>query len=516
MTLAACYRKIPLHSINMILDQYNNPISTTRKLIHASDESRTRGPQFGAQNKSIEELITERDRDVIVALSLRLFCNMGPFKSVVNQKSTYSVGVAWLPTYKGPDKENGEIGRDWLVNTLFKSLDVRGGIWDWWTKLEQVSKESDVRGDHFTLLTVSEDGESPRIKNIPAHAVRTKCTTITEGKCVVKSGEWTGHKISHGIIYNDNDRALAYRVSTGRQDNQYTDIPAASMIHCFDATLSDGGRGLPVASHALEDLKHILQSTEYERSRQLILSSIGLFVENETGGPDMSDPRFAVQDSATTTGEVFTTQEVSPQIWYAQAGNNEKITQLKHETGGDSYESFQDRMIRSFVAGCDWSYSLTWKPTGQGTAERGEILRARKAIVSRQKMLNAWALKVVSYCYAFENARGRLPDLENPFGWEFTRPARLSVDDGREGKMLNEGYRLGKYNMSDLLEFEGRTEDEHLEQRAMESVKRQLKIQEKFEEYGVMVEKRELVMLTPNEVATPPEPTTQNNEDDEQ
>lgn len=501
----------------MILDQYNNPVTSTRKLIHASDTSRTRGPQFGMQNKSIEELITERDRDVICALSLRLFYNMGAFKSVVNQKATYSVGVAWLPTYKGSDKENGEIVRNWLVNTLFKNLDVRGGIWDWWTNLEQVSKESDVRGDHFTLLTVSEDGESPRIKNIPAHAIRNKCTTITDGACVVKEGMWTGHKISHGIIYNNNGRALAYRVSTGRMDNQYTDIPAASMIHCFDATLSDGGRGLPVAAHALEDLKHILQSTEYERSRQLVLSSIGLFVENDSGGPDMSDPRFQVQGSNTTTSEVMTTQEISPQIWYAKAGEGNKITQLKHESGNDSFQSFQDRMIRSFIAGADWSYSLTWKPTGQGTAERGEILRARKAIVSRQKMLNAWALRVVSYCYAFANKKGQLPDLENPFGWEFTRPARLSVDDGREGKMLNEGYRLGKYNMSDLLEFEGRTEDEHLEQRAMEAVKRELKIQDKFKEYGVMIDKRELVMLTPNEVATPTEPqNNQPNEDNEQ
>ena len=500
----------------MILDQYNNPITTTRKLIHASDESRTRGPQFGAQNKSIEELITERDRDVIVALSLRLFCNMGVVESVVDQKAEYSVGVAWLPTYKGHDKENGEIVRNWLVNTLFKNLDVRGGVWDWHNNLEQVSKESDVRGDHFTLLTVSEDGESPRIKNIPAHAIRNKCTTITDGVCVVKEGEWTGHKISHGIIYNSNGRALAYRVSTGRMDNQYTDVPAASMIHSFKPVLSDDGRGLPCTSHALGDLKHILQSTEYESSRQLQLSSIGLYIENDTGGPDMSDPRFSVQGSTTTTGEVLTTQEISPQVWYAKAGDGNKITQHQHQTGGDSYESFQDRMIRSFVAGCSWSYSLTWKPTGQGTAERGEILRARKAIVSRQKMLNAWALRVVSYCYAFANKKGQLPDLENPFGWEFTRPARLSVDDGREGKMLNEGYRLGKYNMSDLLEFEGRTEDEHLEQRAMEAVKRELKIQEKFEEYGVQIDKRELVMLTPNEVPTVTEPTTQSNEDDEQ
>ena len=145
----------------------------------------------------------------------------------------------------------------------------------------------------------------------------------------------------------------------------YEDIDAASMIHSFDPSLGDDKRGLPTASHALEDLKHILQSTEYERSRQLILSSLGLYVENETGGPDPNDPRNLLSGSSSEPTSGLTTQQISPQIWYAQAGTNQKITQHKHETGGDSYESFQDRMIRSFVAGANWSYSLTWKPNNQ-------------------------------------------------------------------------------------------------------------------------------------------------------
>ena len=485
----------------MILDANSNPVTSTNKLIHGSSQSRYRGPQFQLQNKSLDDLISERDRDVVVALSQRLFLNMGPFKSVVDQKASYSVGVAWLPTYKGEDREQGGEVESWLTNSFFKSLDLRGQSWDWWENLESVSYEIDVRGDHFTLLTTDETGKFPRIKNIPAHAVRTKDADKKYGEqCTVNSGQHKGRRIIYGIIYDDNDKPLAYRVSTGQGQADYKDIDAASMIHSFDPTLSDGRRGLPVASHALEDLKHILQSTEYERSRQLIMSSIGLFVENDTGGPELGDPRNDILGTP-ATADGLTTQEISPQVWYAQAGNGNKITQLRHEAGGDSFSSFHDRMIRSFVSGARWSYSLTWKPTGQGTAERGEILRARKAIISRQKRLNAWATRVITYAYSFANKQGALPDLENPFAWEFTRPPRLSVDDGRESKMMMEGFRLGKENMSDLLEAEGRTYDDHLNNRAMEAVKRKLKIAQIQDEFGVQIDERELVMFTPNDQA---------------
>jgi len=483
----------------MILDQYRNPVSSTNKLIHGASQNRFRGPQFNISNKGIDELITERDREVICGLSQRLYCNMGALKSVINQKAQYSVGNAWLPNYTGPDKAEGSLVSDWLKSYFYPSLDVRAGVWDWWQNLKSVSKEIDIRGDHFTLLTTTPDRKHARIKTIPAHSIHNKDAKYSNGAQRVKSGKYRGNKIKYGIIYDKNEKAIAYRVSTGEKQTDYKDIPARSIIHSFDPFVSDGSRGLPVASHSLEDLKHVLQSTEYERSRQLILSSIGLFVENDTGGPDVDNPLLNVDRDY--YGDEVTTEEISPQIWYAKGGNGNKITQLKHETGGDSFESFHDRMIRSFVAGADWSYSLTWKPTGQGTAERGEILRAREAVKARQKILERWALRVVSFAYAIEVKNGSLPILEDLTKFEFTKPPRLSVDDGREAKMLMDGYRLGKDNMTDILQLEGRTYEQHLNLRIDEAILRKQKIEEAAAA-GYNIDERELVMFTPNEVST--------------
>ena len=480
-----------------ILNQYGNPAQSD-KVIHGASESRYRGPQFRVQNKPLEDLITSRDRDITASLSKRLYLNMGPMKSVVDQKATYSVGSAWMPVYKGPDKEAGQVVTDYLSKVFFKNLDVRGGVYDWHQNLKGVSESIDAEGDHLTLL-LDRDG-MPKIKTIPASSVRTKGANHLQGGCTVKGGEYDGLRITYGIIYDDDDKAVAYRVSTGYKDDDFEDVPAASVIHEFDPVLSQGGRGLPVATHSLDDLKHMLQSTECERIRQMLLSCIGLIVENQSGGPDLLDPASHMSVNENDKTDTLTAHQATPEVWYAQAGTGEKVTQLKHEAGGDTFESFHDRLIRSFVSGAGWSYSLTWKPTGQGTAERGEILRARKAIEARQKRLNDWALKVVTFAYSLLNRSGILPDLEDPSAWEFTRPPRLTVDDGREHKMMVEGFRMGKYTLTDLLEFEGRTFEEHTDQRIAEEGYRQKKIKEAEDaNEGVKIDPRAVVTFQANQ-----------------
>lgn len=483
-----------------ILDHNGAP--ARKKFIHGADTSRRSGAQFATQNKSLDELITERDRDVIVSLSKRLTGNLGPAKCVINQIASYSVGNAYFPSHTGTedDEKDVETVTKWLVNSFYKRCDIRGGIFDMRKNLKLVSKSIDLTGDHFTLLTTNEDGTEPRIKTIPDYNVRTKGDDLhyEDGKRVVKGGIYDGGKIIYGIIYNEHDRALAYRVSTGRGNNDFIDIDAAYMHHSFDLEQSDDRRGLPVATHALEELKHILQSNSYERNRQLILSSIGLMVKNSLGAPDMNDVSNILEGGNSGESKV-TAQRIDQAIWYAQAGSGDEITQLRHESGGDTFESFQDRMIRSFTTGAGWSYSLVWKPTGQGTAERGEILQARRSVEERQKILDSWILRVVSYAYAFKAKRGDLPILKNPFAWKFSKPPRITVDDGREGKDLRESYRLGSKNMSDINEYDGTTYEEHLDKRINEVVKRKLKIKAAEEKHGVKIDDREIIMLTPNE-----------------
>lgn len=485
-----------------ILDQHGNPV----RFAHAATRDFRRSPQFQNIDGDIDKLIPMHDRRTLAALSRRLYTNMGVPRAAINQKADYSVGEAWLPTYTGADREAGQAATSYMTNVFYPNSDIRGPMYDWQTQLRLTSVAIDRDGGEFILKTRDSSGMFPQFQSIPYHQVWSK--NCADGK-PLESGEYKGLLIRDGVIYNAAGRQVAFRVSTGENPEDYKDVPAWQIIHAMNPEWQEQGRGLPAFTHALEDLKHCLQSSEYERIRQMIVSSIGLIEHNETGSPDLDDPANE-RMCGNNEGGVMIERLQPGMIRYFTAGSNSKIEALKHENPGEIWESFQDRMIRMSLIGIGWSYSMTWKPAGQGTAERAEVERARRAIAARQKILRYVAKQKLIYAYSVLRESNMIGEVAAPFSWSFTMPPRLTVDDGREAQMMREGFKLGSINMGDIQEAQGTTLEEHYRERAEEIALRKVIAAETAQKYGVVIEDREMCMLTPNEM--PQQPQQQSDE----
>jgi len=257
-----------------ILNEFGQPYT----FAHAADRSSRRGPQFTVRNEDIDRLIPSNDRRTIASLSNRLFTNMGVPKACVLQKADYSVGEAWLPSYIGTDREAGKPIAKFMTDVWLPQCDTRGGIFDWWKLLELTSVAIDRDGDIFWLLVKGADN-FPRIQMIPGH----RCYQTTSSPTVEDAGNpFKGYRISDGVIYYASGRPAAYRFNLGKDGKEaFQDIPAADVIHLFDPTHCEQGRGLPAFTHALESLKMSLFSTEDERIRQQIISRLHLTVMDE-------------------------------------------------------------------------------------------------------------------------------------------------------------------------------------------------------------------------------------------
>lgn len=491
-----------------IVDQFGRPVFIARKFAHAADPNRNRGPQFYDRDQDIKQLIPAHDRRSLVGLSKRLFVNMGaPMRAAIRQKADYTVGSAWLPIYGGRDKEAGEEAASWLREVFYPLADVRGGLHSWHCFLKLSSIELDKGGDVFVLLTSSKEG-FPRIQFIPSYLVWSEA-----GEDRVREGPYRGLKLHDGIIYNGQNAPVAYRVHLS--ENQTRDISARDLIHLYDPSFQDQGRGLPAFTHALDDLKAMLQSKEYELIRQQVLSSILFVEENDLGGPDMSDPRFALStDSADATG--IAQEQYGPAVHYFRANSGGGLKTVTHDTPGEVWESFHDRLIRSALAGMGWSYSLVWKAAGQGTAERTEIERARRSVGERQMLLSYLAKRVVTYALAvasqpFFRDKKKIRDPlillpENMLSWSFSLPPRLTLDDGREAKSQLESARAGKTNDTEILAWKGRTPEDHYRERAEEIVLRKRVAKEISEREGIPILDQEMIMFSPNDLPGPSEP----------
>ena len=150
-----------------------------------------------------------------------------------------------------------------------------------------------------------------------------------------------------------------------------------------------------------------------------------------------------------------------------------------------------------------------------------DILRARRAVEDRQGILFFLARAAVSYAVGFAQDQGKITRangstvfLDNPTRWAFSRPPRLSVDDGREEKMLIEGWRAGNRNLSEIVD---RDVEEFLRERARETILSKRIAAEESAASGFEISEREMRMLTPNEMATaePVEQKTLTTQDDE-
>lgn len=136
-------------------------------------------------------------------------------------------------------------------------------------------------------------------------------------------------------------------------------------------------------------------------------------------------------------------------------------------------------------------------------------MKCRRFVTKRQGQLWYAAKRAVSWAYSIFADQGRVPVLQNPTAWDFSRPPRLSVDDGRESKMELEELRTGSRNLSEVLEARGLTEHQFLMTRAWSVANRKaiaaIVSEEASAKYGVPIEieEREMFMLTPNEMAAP-------------
>jgi capsid protein len=362
-----------------------------------------------------------------------------------------------MPSYGGSDVEVGTEAASWLENVWYPVCDIAGNGSDWHEFLELVSKNMDRDGESFVMLTQSDSG-FPHVQHIPAHMVWSKADLKR-----VDGGPYNGLKIEDGVITNTAGRAVAYRVNKDDQGKEFDDISARDLIHVFDRDFSEQQRGYPAFSHALDGIKNSMSSQELETIRQNLISSI--FLVERTDAIDSEDPAWDASVNTTNQDGLFT-ETNEPGVRHIQS--NESLELIKHEVPGDVWESFQDRIIRDSIVGIGWAYSLIWKSPGQGTAERAEVVRARKAVESRQKKLRHVAYRAITYAVGVASSQSRrtiqLPG--NMLKWSFNKPERLTVDDGRESRALLEAVEKGFLSAKDYHAFRGKSEEDHLRDQA--------------------------------------------------
>lgn len=477
----------------MIVDLYGNPYQAARGA-RRNDPAR---PYEPVQMKDIGQLVPSWDRKTLVSASRRLSLNEGVLKGAIDQRAMYAVGRSWQAQSQSSNPEFVKAAEKKINTEWAQVCDVRGGMHNFQTTLFLLSSAIDRDGEAFILLTKTK-ADYPRIQHLPCHRIANP-SGISDG--ILQAGKYKGLPITDGVIYSEaTPVAYAYNDKDG---NLLDYLSARDVIHLYDPSFQEQGRGLPAFTHAINDLRDALQSHEWERHAQLMLSSIGLIETNETGTPDIDDNASILDGCEPRQNGIVSETYAGGQVRYFAAKSGGKLETIKNDRPGDMWESFQNRIYRKALAGINWPYSMVWMATGQGTAERADLGRAQRAIEDRQDVLEYAANRMVGYAVAKFQKRGDLPQDSEWYRWDFSKPQKLTIDDGRVSKELLEMWRAGFYNPQDVFGFLGKNEDNQIAARVdyLKKQKRAVAAANKeMEAEGIVIEQREMQMLTPNDM----------------
>ena len=428
-----------------ILDQYGRP---AERFARAVNRDTSRGLVFNRRDDSIRKLIPACDRRALAALSRKVVFNTYAAKACINQKSQLVIGESFMPRYHGEDASAGLRAMDWLEDVFFSEFDyIQSRKWrPFW---ETISKSIDRDGEAFILKTIRPGDGRHAITPIPAYRVRSDSPSYIMG------GQNDGARLDDGIGYDASGRVVFYRVFSG--DKDYEDIPVDRMVHIYDQDFTEQRRGYPAFSHALSDILSGLQSKELEILRQILVSNI-LLTNRGMRTPQSTDAGFegAVNSS---TGQEIVREQVAPGIYYLNSDQEIDVTTQK--TPGKIWQDFQDALVKEAVVGAGWPASMVGMSPGQGTAVRGEIVRARLSVRNRFRTLSEAAIQVLTWGLADPRA----PRVES-MRWSVTRPARLTLDDGREERADLDKVLAGAMSEEEFQANRGKSLREHMTERA--------------------------------------------------
>lgn len=494
----------------MIYDPYGNTV-TSRKFTQSAVNDGQARPWESVRLADIDKLVPRTDHRTIQYVSRRLYQNMGQVRGAIDQRAMYAVGRAWRPKFLGRATAWGKMAKDWLERYWFPTCDVRGPNHDWQTGLYLDSVHIDRDGDIGCIYTKTDSGW-PQLQRIPAHRISDRGSLdpdIDPSTGRLNAGPYKGLRLENGVVLSELDRPVAYKILGDKEDgSQDRYVSARDMDFAYDPQWHDQSRGMPLFVHALNDWRDMLQSLDWERQAQLIMSAIGLIEYNEDGMADPSDPSNLFPPKSGEVAAQDSMQVKSMQgglIRYMKAASGSKLEAMKMDRPGEIWESFWDRGIRAALAGANWPYSLVWKATGQGTAERVELQKADRAIQDRQDVLEPLAKRRIGWALSVAMKNGELPqypgdDQGGQFNWTFTKPAKISIDLGRDSSARTDAWKAGFINQSDVIDSSGDDPEDKWYARANEIARRKQIAAEVSASTGIEITDEEMCLMGDNQL----------------
>ena len=374
--------------------------------------------------------LTEATRREMLRLSRWLSKNSGLYRQLTKDTSIYTVGDGIVMQANGGDFEwQSNVEAEWEHEC--ESPEVTGR----YSMLECqyiISELLDTDGEVFAIKV--KRGGAPKFQLIEAHRVETPPSLFNDGM------------VNDGIRYDSVGRPLKYYVK--QTDGTFSEIPAASMMHIYEATHPSAGRGFPPHQHAINNLRDEMDLLSMEKVAARDNSRISRILKTADPSPDMGDVGLGTPTNGGPTDIVNLNRVLGGVTAVLQP--NESLVAHQSARPTTAFTGFIDHLRRDSVMG-SVPYEFLVNPTQAGgpaarlvTAKAGRYFARRQNIIIK-RFLDPY----FKFWLGTKISKKEIPTAKNWWKVDWVVTKSVTLDAGRMGADERADIEMGRVPLED-------------------------------------------------------------------
>jgi capsid protein len=310
----------------------------------------------------------------------------------------------------------------------------------------------DVDGEIFIIKTLK--GGVPKFQLVESHRVQTPPELV--GKT----------NITEGIQFNQFGQPTFYYIS-GRDNVGFSRIPAASIMHIYEAVRSTAVRAYPPHQHALNNLRDEMDLLSMEKLAAKDNSRVSRILKTTDNVPDIGDVGLGEPTNRNPATDPMTISRTLGGVT-AVLNSNEELVAHEYARPSSAFTGFIDHLRRDSCMGNSLPYEILVSPSSVGGAAARYIVSKTNRYVSRRQniIIEKFLVPYFEFWLGTKIDRGDLPSARNWWKAEFQTGKPITVDAGRESANDRADLMMGTLTPQDYFQQQGKNYERAIIQKA--------------------------------------------------
>lgn len=423
-----------------------NPSASSPMPFSGAQDSASRTSTSGMTLDSRLE-VTSFTRRELLKKARWLYNNLGVVRGLINNTSRFAVGsgISPIPTTGNIafDAKLETYFCDWADSKMLCDVAQRLSFW----RLQRNALRAMLRDGETFVLKASEGLAIPKFQWLESHYVGSRVSSLYN---------LDADGFRDGVKCDDYGAPVAYKFLSDRSPTSYDlsverIIPADAVLHLYDFERCQQTRGVTWLYAGINSAVDIIDLTTLEKTAAKIHAVLAATIKRKVAdaGPTGFSGALTKKTSVVNGKQrVIAFDNFLNGAGILQLAADEELDLKASNRPSSTFDGFIELLVRDLAVSFGTSTEFVWSMVdANGPGVRSILEMARSLFEELQDTLvNLMCQPIYAWVIARGIQSGEIvvpADVVNPFSCAWMGPAKITVDQGREGSLQLERLKSG-------------------------------------------------------------------------